>query len=610
MKTLLIVGSWAKEHITLQHLKRYNYNPVFVYMDLKNPALMRHSDGYEIGKLSDVERIVQFAAHNQVDLALITTASPLKHGVSDALEQRGITAFGPSLQAARLENDKAFTRRLMKKYQPDLIPEFAVFREIGPALEYAAARDWQVAVKPVGLTDGLGVKVFGQQLETPADVEDYIGYILREKYSGHDEVIVEEKISGEEFTLQCLVDGQAVIPTPAVQDFKKLLPGERGVNTASMGSYSWGRRGLPFMQRSDYDDAVGCIRGTLDAFTRETGQNARGILYGQFMITADGVKLVEYNFRPGDPEWMNTLFVMDGNLLDGIRAVLNNRENPLKFEPKTTVCKYIVPPEYPFRLNQYLAVDVDPERVTRAGAALYYSCGLDGENRYFVSTERGFAFLAKGETLAEANEQVERAIAGVRGRFHYRPDIGTDELTREKIHNIYKIANIDPEFDVAREDEFAQVHALVANCHPLEIYPRHVYKIMLRYFGETCYVARTRRNLVGWVLGFLTGRDPETYFLWQIGVHPIMQGQGTGQQLLDFAEQDLRRKGCRRVEVTIDPENIPSRKLFENAGYRNISRSVDEVVTVDGQPVVKDHYGPGRHFLVVEKHLTGQTSGN
>jgi diaminobutyrate acetyltransferase len=155
----------------------------------------------------------------------------------------------------------------------------------------------------------------------------------------------------------------------------------------------------------------------------------------------------------------------------------------------------------------------------------------------------------------------------------------------------------------ARENEFLEIHKFVSLCKPLESYAEHFYKIVLRYFGDTCYVAEQDGQITGFILGFFSQQDPETYFLWQIGVHPEKQGEGIGKQLLQYAEKQLQKKSIHRIELTIDPENTASKKLFEQNGYQNSSFNAGSVISVNGMIAIKDYYSPGRHFMLYDKHL-------
>lgn len=426
IKKVLIVGSWAKEQITIENISKNSNIEIFSYMDIRNPGIIHIVKGYQIGSFYDIDNIVKYAKDQNIDLVIITTASPLSKGLVDALEDVDILTFGPITIAAKLEYDKEFTRKLLQKYIPVAIPRFAAFDNYQDATEFSKELSWQVAVKPIGLTEGLGVKIFGDHLKNENDVREYIRQVIERQIGGSSRVIIEEKIVGKEFTIQCFVHGDQIIPTPTVQDFKRLLPGEKGPNTASMGSYSWQGHLLPFMEEEDYRKAMDIISITLNGFHKETGKICTGFLYGQFMLTTEGVKLVEYNFRPGDPEWMNIVFILKNNLLDIITNMLQGKKQEIDFENLATVCKYIVPIGYPERLNQILDINLDIQAIKEIeNLNYYYSCGLDDNDKLNVGTERGIAFIAKGKTIDEANEKVEKAISLVKGEFYYRKDIGT-----------------------------------------------------------------------------------------------------------------------------------------------------------------------------------------
>lgn len=153
----------------------------------------------------------------------------------------------------------------------------------------------------------------------------------------------------------------------------------------------------------------------------------------------------------------------------------------------------------------------------------------------------------------------------------------------------------------AVQEDFLKVHRFTAGCPPLENYPEHVYKIILRYFGNYCLIAEENGKIIGFVMGIVPQSFPGTFFLWDIGVAPSHQGKGIGGKLVRKIENELKEVGFIRIEVTIDALNIPSYKLFEKMGYQNISERVGKVIEVEGKIAVQDYYKPGRHFMVYEK---------
>ncbi len=137
----------------------------------------------------------------------------------------------------------------------------------------------------------------------------------------------------------------------------------------------------------------------------------------------------------------------------------------------------------------------------------------------------------------------------------------------------------------------------------LENYAEHFYKIILRYFGNSCFVADYNGDIVGFLLGFVSQVHDKTYFMWQIGVDPSIRGKGIGKMLLEKAEKEARKLGCSRIELTIDPKNKLSKRLFEKMGYINVSAKEGDFVRLMGNIAVKDYYKPERHFMLYEKKL-------
>ncbi|NJD77308.1 MAG: GNAT family N-acetyltransferase [Candidatus Methanoperedens sp.] len=155
----------------------------------------------------------------------------------------------------------------------------------------------------------------------------------------------------------------------------------------------------------------------------------------------------------------------------------------------------------------------------------------------------------------------------------------------------------------ATQEDFLEIHKFTAVCLPSENYPEHVYKIILRYFGDYCFIGEENGQILGFVMGIVPQSFPGTCFLWQIGVNPPHQGKGIGKKLLREVEEKLEKKGFTRIEATIDPVNIPSQKLFEKMGFKNISEKIGKTIEVEGNLAVQDYYKPGRHFMVYEKRI-------
>jgi len=335
-ETVVLVGGGGREHAIARTLAADPACELYGCASNRNPGIAGVTAGFETVEETAVGDIVAYATDVDADLAVIGPEAALEAGIAGALEDAGVYAFGPSADAARIETDKSFQREFMRSESIPGCPDFAVFDDTDTACDYIDDHDGDLAVKPAGLTGGKGVRVIGDQV-THDEAKAYL------RDNDYDRVVLEERLVGEEFTVQAFVANGEVRPTPAVQDHKRAYEGDEGPNTGGMGSYSDATSKLPFMTEDEYAAAVDILEATVDALP---GYN--GVLYGQFMLTADGPKVVEFNARFGDPEAMNVLPTLETSFLDVVTAARDGDSLPqLEFGGRATVCKYAVPDGYP-----------------------------------------------------------------------------------------------------------------------------------------------------------------------------------------------------------------------------------------------------------------------
>ncbi len=432
---VLLIGSGAREHAIAEAFRRNKAAELYSYMKSKNPGISSLSKNIEIGSYSDLEKIKKFALKNEIELAFIGPEDPLNLGVVDALEGEGINAVGPTKLMARLETSKSFTRELLQKYNIDGNPNFKVFnKNNSDEIKYFMNELDGVVVKPDGLTAGKGVKVQGDHFNTKREALDYCKEVLET----HPAVIVEEKLDGEEFSLQCLTDGKTVVATPPVQDHKRAYDNDLGSNTGGMGSYSCENHLLPFLKKEHVGKALEITKKVAKAINEETGLYYKGIMYGGFILTKNGVKLVEYNARLGDPEAMNVLPLLKTDLIGICHAIIAQELSRVKveFEKKATVCKYAVPNGYPDNplKNEKVQVQNIPEK-----ARMYYASVEQKEDGLYMTGSRAVAFLGIGDNLEEAEKIAEDAVSNVKGKVFHRKDIGTKELIQKRVEHVKRI---------------------------------------------------------------------------------------------------------------------------------------------------------------------------
>lgn len=426
---VLLVGGGGREHAIARAVTDTDVDRVSLYACAgnRNPGIARIGSGYRVLDTTDPAAVVDYAKEVEATLAVIGPEAPLAAGVADALEDAGIYPFGPKAVPARIETDKAWQRQFMRSNDIAGTPEFEVFESSDEAADYVMSRTGDVAVKPTGLTGGKGVRVTGDQLSKEAAVE----YMEESDYTAW---VIEERLIGEEFTLQTLVANGDVRSTPAVQDHKRAFEGDEGPNTGGMGSYSDAADVLPFMRNSDYEAALAIIEETVDALPEYTG-----VLYGQFMLTKEGPKVVEFNARFGDPEAMNTLPVLRTDFIDVLTAAREGDPLPhLSFDKKATVCKYAVPSGYPTNPEGGTRIGIDES--STGGARVFYASVDEREDGIYTTTSRSFAVVGIADTITAAERIADDAIrdAGDEG-LRVRHDIGTEALVQRRIDHMVEL---------------------------------------------------------------------------------------------------------------------------------------------------------------------------
>jgi phosphoribosylamine--glycine ligase len=418
---ILVVGGGGREHAIAAALARSGDITINAVAAKRNVGIWKLAKKTLLAKETDVPAVVAFAKKTKSDAAFIGPEAPLEAGVADALGEAGIACVGPTRAAARLETDKGFCREMMARHNLAGCPRYRVCSSVPEAVSFLDGYGGDLAIKPIGLTGGKGVRIMGDQV----DRDGAISYIRQLEGS----VVLEERLIGEEFTLQAFVDGKHLVPMPLVQDHKRAFEGDTGPNTGGMGSYSMPDHMLPFVTPADYAAALSIMKSVVDVMAKE-GHPYKGILYGQFMNTAQGPKVIEFNARFGDPEAMNVLPLLRSDLYDLVTRITSGSLSAAKvsFAQEATVCKYIVPEGYPDapKTGDPLATG-DIRR-----ALLYYANVDERDGSLFTLTSRTLAFVGTAPTLREAEAIAEQAASAVTGKVRHRRDIGTETLLAQR----------------------------------------------------------------------------------------------------------------------------------------------------------------------------------
>jgi phosphoribosylamine--glycine ligase len=282
-----------------------------------------------------------------------------------------------------------------------------------------------VAVKPSGLTGGKGVKVMGPHLASHDEAREYALSLLA-RGKPQESVLIEEKIIGAEFTIQAISDGKTVLFPPATYDYPFRYDGDEGPGTGGMGSLSMAEPTLPFMTHSHYEEACMIIERVIERLALE-GRHFTGVMNSGFFATADGVKVIEFNARFGDPECINIMSLFRGNwpeVMEHIaRGRLNQGDVPLREEASLVL--YLVSPDYALRAGETYEFDLDREKMERAGCHVFFASAVQiAENRYrTVGNSRAVALATTAPTLQDARTRIAESAGSV-GTLEWRRDVG------------------------------------------------------------------------------------------------------------------------------------------------------------------------------------------
>jgi phosphoribosylamine--glycine ligase len=426
----LIVGHGGRESALA--FRMAEHGELHAFMGHANPSLVRHAEAsggsHAIGDVCDPQAVAAFARAQGIDVAMVSADEPLAAGVVDALLAQGTRAVGPTRAGAEIEWNKVFARSLLAEVAPEAAPMLRVVTE---ASEVKAAIDFfgatPVAVKPSGLTGGKGVKVMGPHLASHAEAGEYAISLLARGGPG-DAVLIEEKVLGAEFTIQAISDGRMVLFPPATYDYPFRYDGDVGPGTGGMGSLSMAEPTLPFMTASHYEEACSIIERVIERLGRE-GRHFTGVMNSGFFATADGVKVIEFNARFGDPECMNIMSLFRGSwpeVMERMSAgTLSEGDVPLAREASLVL--YLVSPDYALRAGGPYEFDLDRQAIEATGCHVFFAAAVEiAENRYStVGTSRAVALATTAPTLQEARERVVECASSVEV-LQWRADVGDE----------------------------------------------------------------------------------------------------------------------------------------------------------------------------------------
>jgi phosphoribosylamine--glycine ligase len=431
----LIVGHGGRESALAAAMAEHS--ELYAFVGHENPTIVRHAAGsggsHQVGDVCDAHAVAAFARAKDIDIAMVSADEPLAAGVVDALLAQGTRAVGPTAAGAEIEWNKTFARSLLAELAPESLPQLKVVHDAGGVADAIAAFGaTPVVVKPSGLTGGKGVKVMGPHLADHRQAHDYALELLARGKTG-ETVLIEEKIVGAEFTIQAISDGRTVIFPPSTYDYPYRFDGDRGPGTGGMGSLSMAGATLPFMTPAHYQQACSIIECVIERLS-EQGRHFSGVMNSGFFATTDGVKVIEFNARFGDPECMNIMSLFSGSWPEVMHkiAAASLAPSDVSLRPEASVVLYLVSPDYALRPGRTYDFTLERERIEADGCRVFFSSAVEiAENTYStVGTSRAVALASTAPTLEQARACVAGCAASV-PVLEWRRDVGDERYLED-----------------------------------------------------------------------------------------------------------------------------------------------------------------------------------
>lgn len=411
---VMVVGGGAREHALVWKI-RHSPKVDEIYVAPGNAGTEAIAHNLEVSP-TDVEALARAAQQYHIDLTVVGPEAPLASGIVDLFQSLDLPVFGPTKAATRLESSKVFSKELMQKYG---IPcaQGAVFSSYSPARDYVKSRPAPIVIKADGLAAGKGVTVAASQeqaLEALSDVMD-----RKTLGTAGDRVIVEECLTGREVSLIAFTDGKSVSPMVPACDYKRVFDSDQGPNTGGMGSYSppdfFDQSKVEQVQRAVLEPAVRAMA--------EEGAVYKGVLYAGLIATSEGLKVLEFNARFGDPETQVMIPRLKTDLVDIMLAIIDGTLDKMKIEWSDEACVGVVMASAGYPGSYETGFPITGLDKLDEGILVFHA-GTATREGVVTSGGRVLTVVAKGETLDEARARVYTNIPRINFEgCHYRRDI-------------------------------------------------------------------------------------------------------------------------------------------------------------------------------------------
>jgi phosphoribosylamine--glycine ligase len=421
---VLIIGSGGREHaLALKVAESRFLNKLFAIPG--NPGIAEAAECHNID-IMDNDLLVKFAKEKEIDLVIVGPEDPLSNGIVDAFESNGIRAFGPNKIAAQFEGSKSFARQFMKKYNLPSV-EFEEFTDFEQAKKYITEKCAPIVVKADGLAAGKGAFV----ANTVAEAIDFAKECLVDNRFGEasSKIIVEECLIGEEASYLVFMDSETFRPMVYSQDHKPIFEGDKGPNTGGMGAYS----PAPILDGLEEEMEEKIIKPFLKG-VKDEGIDYRGVLYVGLMKTKDGLKILEFNCRFGDPETQVILPRLNTDILEVMNAVIDKKLSSIRMDWSAQHCVSVVLASGGYPGSYEKGKEITGLDRINSGVHVIQAGTKKEDGKILTNGGRVLNIVALGPTLKNAVDKAYSNIPRINFEgMYFRRDIAKKELDRQNV---------------------------------------------------------------------------------------------------------------------------------------------------------------------------------
>lgn len=421
---VLVVGSGGREHALVWKIAQ-SKGVSKVYCAPGNAGISKQAETIRI-QANDLDGLLQLALKERIDLTVVGPEDPLTRGIVDRFESKGLSIFGPSGKAARLEGSKAFAKEMMRKCGVPTA-SYETFTDRGKAVGYLKGQKLPLVVKADGLAAGKGVII----CKTLEEAIEAVDQIMVEKAFGEagSQVVIEECLVGEEASCLAFTDGKTILSMASCQDHKAVFDGDKGPNTGGMGAYS----PAPVVTTAIHEKVMQQVLVPIVKGMADEGAPYKGVLYAGIMV-CDGVpKVLEFNARFGDPETQPIMMRMKGDVVPVLEACMRGTLSQCRIEwdNRPSVCVVMASGGYPGNYDKGKVIHGLEEVARMKDVFVFHAATASEGDRMVTSGGRVLGVTGLGETIPDAIKTTYQAVNKIKwDGVHYRTDIGRKALQR------------------------------------------------------------------------------------------------------------------------------------------------------------------------------------